>query len=283
MKLRFNSIFLVAAMAGSEAFQVLDTPRKNNACRLHAGSESADTGENEAMSFLRKIGKVGGVANVDFTNVMGVDEGPAGKTIGGGGTKPMRKAKSAYTAVTVDGLVDDLSEPFPVSSSGTQWAGFTDQVMGGRSSGSITREVMDGKLANVLRGKVSLENNGGFVQMATDLALDPSVSRTVDMSNYDGVELEVIYKGDREQEDFNIHLKNDNCDRQFSSYRGTFSIPNGEWTTVRMPFSDFIGKGPGAEEAPFDPSTLRRIGVVAIGREMEVTLGLAGLKFYSVL
>jgi hypothetical protein len=51
------------------------------------------------------------------------------------------------------------------------------------SKGSVTREVVDGKLANVLRGSVSLENNGGFVQMATDLALDPSVSRTVDMSS----------------------------------------------------------------------------------------------------
>jgi hypothetical protein len=94
--------------------------------------------ENKAMSFLRKVGKVGGVANVDFTNAMGVDEGPAGK-MSGPGVKPVRKAKSAYQAVTVNGVVDDLSEPFPVTSSGTQWAGFTDQVMGGRSSG---REIL---------------------------------------------------------------------------------------------------------------------------------------------
>lgn len=30
-------------------------------------------------AFLRKIGKVGGAANKDFANAMGVDEGPAGK------------------------------------------------------------------------------------------------------------------------------------------------------------------------------------------------------------
>jgi hypothetical protein len=97
-------------------------------------SETSSREENKAMSFLRKVGKVGGVANVDFTNAMGVDEGPAGK-MAGEGMKPVRKAKSAYKAVTVNGVVDDLSEPFPVTSSGTQWAGFTDAVMGGRSSG----------------------------------------------------------------------------------------------------------------------------------------------------
>mmetsp|Transcript_2200 Transcript_2200/g.3144 ORF Transcript_2200/g.3144 Transcript_2200/m.3144 type:complete len:124 (-) Transcript_2200:2902-3273(-) len=41
------------------------------------GTKKAD---NKAMSFLKKIGRVGGARNVDFTNSMGVDEGPAGKT-----------------------------------------------------------------------------------------------------------------------------------------------------------------------------------------------------------
>lgn len=52
---------------------------------------------------------------------------------------------------------------------------------------------------------------------------------------------------------------------------------------MRLPWSDFRGKGPGAEGADLDTSTLRRIGLVAIGREMEVNLALSGLKFYSVV
>jgi hypothetical protein len=35
--------------------------------------------DNKAMAFLRRIGKVGGTAQQDFTNAVGVDEGPAGK------------------------------------------------------------------------------------------------------------------------------------------------------------------------------------------------------------
>jgi hypothetical protein len=37
--------------------------------------------ENKAMSFLKKIGKVGGAANRDFRFAIGVDEGSAGKSI----------------------------------------------------------------------------------------------------------------------------------------------------------------------------------------------------------
>jgi len=97
-----------------------------------------------------------------------------------------------------------MTETFPFTSSGTQWSAFTDQVMGGVSSGSISRETVEDKTANVLRGKVSLANNGGFVQMATNLALDPSKSETVDASDYDGIELDVIYHGDDDTSNFNV-------------------------------------------------------------------------------
>ncbi|KAL3799974.1 hypothetical protein HJC23_007447 [Cyclotella cryptica] len=97
-----------------------------------------------------------------------------------------------------------MSEPFPFTSSGSQWLGITDRVMGGVSSGSLSRETIDGRVANVLRGTVSLENNGGFVQMATDLALDPSVDMFVDASEFDGVELEIYCEGREMEEKFNV-------------------------------------------------------------------------------
>jgi hypothetical protein len=78
-------------------------------------------------------------------------------------------------------------------------------------------------------------------------------------------------------------LKNDACTRQFSSYRGSFEITRGEWQTVRIPWSVFRGHGPGTEGVSFDASTLRRLGLVAIGREMEVNLALGGVRFYSVI
>ena len=44
-----------------------------------------------------------------------------------------------------------------------------------------------------------------------------------------------------------------------------------------------FGTRSGASEIEFDNSTLRRLGVVAIGREMEVTLAVASVSFYRVL
>ena len=152
--------------------------------------------DNKAMAFLRKIGKVGG--DTDFTNALGVDEGPSGKSKG---SKPLRKSSHAYHSAEDEGLIDDLSEPFPTTSTGTRWTGYTDQVMGGVSTGSVSRETLDGRIANVLRGRVSLKNNGGFVQMATDLA---PADQTVDASRFDGIEVDVQFDGEKDSESFNV-------------------------------------------------------------------------------
>jgi hypothetical protein len=37
-------------------------------------------GDNKAMSFLRKMGRVGGAANMDFATALGLDESPSGGT-----------------------------------------------------------------------------------------------------------------------------------------------------------------------------------------------------------
>jgi hypothetical protein len=154
--------------------------------------------------------------------------------------------------------------------------------MGGISKGICTRETVNGKKCNLMKGKVSLYNNGGFIQMATSLSTDPAASLTVDATEFDGVELDVFYKGDEDVENFNVHIRNPACLRQFSSYRSTFSVKNDDdWQTVRLPFHSFDGYGPGSSESPFDASELRRISIVAIGKAMDVYLAVAGVRFYK--
>lgn len=119
----------------------------------------------------------------------------------------VRKSKASYVPCAISGIIDDMSDPFPFTSSGSQWQGITDRVMGGSSNGSLSREILDGRIANVLRGTVSLENGGGFVQMATDLSSDPSGAEGVfvDASGYDGVELDVYCEGmEDDEERFNV-------------------------------------------------------------------------------
>jgi hypothetical protein len=160
----------------------------------------SSTKDNQAMAFLRRKGLVGG--SKDFTNAIGIDEGPAGKN--GPAGKAVRKASHSYKSCVESGIIDDFSEAFPWTSSGTEWSGFSDRVMGGVSVGSLLREAIDGRQCNILRGQVSLANNGGFIQMANDLANDPSKSKLVDASHYDGIELDVLCKGDTQTETFNV-------------------------------------------------------------------------------
>jgi Complex I intermediate-associated protein 30 (CIA30) len=172
-----------------------------------------DKGDNSAMKFLRRIGKVGGSANRDFQYAIGVDEGSSGKSMGDAAHQSgspasshasavLRKSQAAYPSCTGSGsggIIDDLREPFPITTIGTAWSGFTDQVMGGHSMAVLVRsEDYRGRPANVLTGRVKnlpgqpeVGGAAGFVQMATNLNGQSSSSSFVDASRFEGVEVNV--------------------------------------------------------------------------------------------
>ena len=175
--------FLPCGRVTQKIFFIGDTSDTRLEAEPGADGSTTKKGDNKAMSFLRKVGRVGGAANMDFADAMGLDESPSGGTKSShheNGFQHVRKSKSAYIPCTTSGVIDDMSDGFPFTSSGSTWQGITDKVMGGVSNGSLTRETVDDKIANVLRGKVSLQNNGGFIQMATDLSLDPGADPFVD-------------------------------------------------------------------------------------------------------
>jgi Complex I intermediate-associated protein 30 (CIA30) len=69
-------------------------------------------------------------------------------------------------------IIDDLRRDPPLSTIGTMWQLFTDRVMGGVSNGTMARGTVAGRPAIRMRGEVRVENSGGFVQIALDLAID---------------------------------------------------------------------------------------------------------------
>ncbi len=166
-------------------------------------------------------------------------------------------------------LIDDLSNAHPLASNGARWQLFTDQVMGGISQGTAVREIIAGRAAIRLRGDVSLENNGGFVQIGLDLAPDGAA---VDASLFDGVELDVRGNGDN----YGVHLRTHAMTRPWQSYRQTF-VTTDAWQTVRLPFEHFE---PHRIASPLDVRRLRRIGIAAIGRAFAADVALARLAFY---
>ena len=166
-------------------------------------------------------------------------------------------------------MIDDLSQPPPRAGNGAAWELVADRVMGGVSTGTMRREVVQGRDAIHMRGDVSLANNGGFLQIALDLAPDGA---PVDAGRWAGIEIDVIGNG----ESYNMHLRTADVIRPWQSYRHSF-VAAPEWRTLRLPFAAFEAH---RIDAPLDLSALRRIGIVAIGRAFHADIALAGLRFH---
>jgi hypothetical protein len=130
------------------------------------------------------------------------------------------------------------------------------------------REVVASRAAIRVRGDVSLENNGGFVQAALDLSPTADV---VDASGGDGIAIDVFGNG----EDYGVHLRTDYLARPWQSYRQNFTA-SADWRTVVLRFSTFV---PYRTDVPLDTRRLRRIGLVAIGRAFRCDLAIGGLRY----
>lgn len=166
--------------------------------------------------------------------------------------------------------IDDLTAPHPQASNGGSWELISDRVMGGVSNGRMQRHDVSGRKSVHLQGDVSLQNDGGFLQLALDLAADGSA---VDASRWSGIEIDVIGNNER----YNLHLRTADVVRPWQSYRRTF-LARPEWETQRLPFHEFT---PHRVDAPLNTGALRRIGIVAIGRPFRADVAIAGVRFYG--
>ncbi|MGB5832361.1 MAG: CIA30 family protein [Thiohalocapsa sp.] len=168
-----------------------------------------------------------------------------------------------------DLLIDDFSAGTDRSRLGTTWRLATDRVMGGVSDAAMSLRQAGGRRARCMRGDVSLENNGGFVQINVDLARDGYL----DASSFDGVRL--LVRGNSET--YNLHLKTAATSMPWQSYRAEF-VADERWREVRLPFAGFE---PHRLDSALDLTRLKRLGVVAIGRVMHADLCLAEIGLFG--
>ena len=166
-------------------------------------------------------------------------------------------------------LIDDFTERDLISKLDTRWRAVSDQVMGGISAVSVTRDAIDGRPSLRLTGDVRLENEGGFIQAALDLA---SAGNKFDASDYKGVRLSVRGNGEK----YSVHLRTPDNVRPWQSYRAHFTA-DANWETIDLAFETFT---PHRLEVPLDITRLRRIGLVAIGRAFHADLAVSELGFY---
>ena len=166
-------------------------------------------------------------------------------------------------------LIDNFTDKNFTSKLGTQWYGASDKVMGGVSEASVFHGCLDNRSCLILSGDVCLENNGGFIQVALNLAKS---KETFDASKYVGVRLVVRGNGEK----YSIHLRTPDNTRPWQSYRASF-IASARWKTIDLPFVTFP---PYRIEAALDITRLRRIGLVAIGRAFHAEIALSEISFY---
>jgi hypothetical protein len=167
-------------------------------------------------------------------------------------------------------LIDEFCAADGLSARGTRWAASSDKVMGGVSQAQMRRLTHAGQACIELSGAVSLENNGGFVQLALDLDAD---GQNTDARAYRGLRMLISGNG----EPYGVHLRTTALARPWQSYRAQFEA-NESWAQVLLPFASFV---PHRVDAPLDLSMLRRIGFVAIGRAFDAQLRIARLEFYT--
>jgi monofunctional biosynthetic peptidoglycan transglycosylase len=151
------------------------------------------------------------------------------------------------------------------------WNVVVDGVMGGRSTGHVTRSE-----PGVLRftGELSLENNGGFSQMRSEVSGDQ-------FAGMRGIEIKV--RGDGRTYNFNVRCANARV--RAGSFQRNFDTTDGEWTVVRLPFDEFrlysFGRPvPGAPAIV--PTMIESIGVTLSDKtEGPFRLDVASIRAYS--
>jgi hypothetical protein len=149
----------------------------------------------------------------------------------------------------------------------TRWRFFTDQVMGGVSTGSVAFAQENGQTFARMTGRVSTANNGGFIQMQLDLTTPPPDSAT-------GVRL--VVRGN--SQDYFVHLRTGGTLLPWQYYQAEFNVTE-NWSEVRLPLTAFIASSAFLRDVP-RLSSLTSLAVVAYGRDHDALIDVQQIEFY---
>ena len=148
-----------------------------------------------------------------------------------------------------------------------RWRFFTDGVMGGVSSGQVAFIREEGTTHAHMTGRVSTENNGGFIQMRMDLS-DGAPDGTT------GVRL--VVRGNDQR--YFVHLRTSGTVLPWQYYQAGFDATR-DWAEIRLPFDSFERSGRMLRAAPLAES-LKSVAVVAYGRDHDAEIDVREVGFY---
>lgn len=170
----------------------------------------------------------------------------------------------------------------PVEGKSLNWRMISDQVMGGVSTGQVSRQEKNDSMSDCLMGNVSLENNGGFIQMQIDMRDvvkrsgkkgESSTALSRHFSDYDGIFIEVMGNN----HSYNLHFKTSQLWFPWQAFRKEIMATQ-EWQRLFIPFREFDGY---RTFSTFNPAKVSRFAIVAIGEAFEAKVCVRRLGVYS--
>ena len=158
-------------------------------------------------------------------------------------------------------LIDDFS-----NESQNRWQFFTDQVMGGISEGNAS--LVSDKSGQYVRleGSVSTANNGGFIQIRTDIKEGTNEAKGI------------IIKAKGNGEDYYIHLRTSGTVLPWQYYQISFPTSK-NWSEIKLPFANFERSSSWISKK-ITGDKIRTLGIVAYGKNHNAKLDVAYLSFY---
>ena len=149
----------------------------------------------------------------------------------------------------------------------TRWQFIADTVMGGVSTGGIEFIELNGDAYARMRGNVSTENKGGFIQFRMKLP------KTLPA---EALGLRLVVRGNNQS--YFVHLRTGGTFLPWQYYQSSFYVSKG-WEEVLLPFSEFKASGSFLKNTP-SPEDLKSIGVVAFGRDHEAEIDVREINYF---
>tara|TARA_B100001250_G_scaffold281582_1_gene243857 strand:+ start:336 stop:845 length:510 start_codon:yes stop_codon:yes gene_type:complete len=164
-------------------------------------------------------------------------------------------------------IIDNLENPGKTTQS-QYWSFFTDGVMGGLSQGTAIITSDNDMPCYKMTGKVTTENNGGFIQIRTNL------NPNIDANNYEGIYLKV--KGNNQN--YSVHVRTPLGMAPWQYYSYSFYLEE-NWIEIKAPFNKF------KRSSFYQPKNLSEqqittIGLVAGFNDFYADICLSEIGFY---
>ena len=148
-----------------------------------------------------------------------------------------------------------------------RWEFISDQVMGGVSTGIVEYKSEKGISYALLKGQVSTANNGGFIQIRTDID-QPETGA------WSGLHI----KARGNTQTYYLFLRTAFTLLPWQYYQASFDVTE-DWTVFQLPISLFV---PSSRWLPnkVQFQAIRSLGIVAFGRDHDAIVEVAEVGFF---